>query len=311
MRVPTKARGAHCLRVVRALPARGSVIAADVAGAGDGKLARGVLRIDGGSAESSASGAVWHGGWTWEAGRVWGDGGTAAARPRLVAETGVGAEEAGAGRGEATKAAWTTGTLVALAARSGDAARRTSGAGQALCLSGGSCCALRGDAPSVCGSGRVLFGREALGARGRDKSGTGDGERPLRALRAQDVVKVVPGSTAGAGVGRRRQYTTEEPRCAGRRRGDVGCEERHHRAAGGAGRSWTVPPGSEQHSWLLRTSYATLQRGGNRQRGEGVGAVRRGPTLHEISVKKLPTHLIYTPPAAFSAVQDEGLLPGK
>ncbi|KAJ7786874.1 hypothetical protein B0H14DRAFT_299137 [Mycena olivaceomarginata] len=52
-------------------------------------------------------------------------------RPRFVAETGVGAEEAGAGRGEAMKAAWTMGTLVALAVR------RTSGAGQELSLSGG------------------------------------------------------------------------------------------------------------------------------------------------------------------------------
>jgi hypothetical protein len=58
-------------------------------------------------------------------------------RPGFEVETGVGAEEAGAGRGEAMKAAWTTGTLVALAARSGDAARRTSGAGQTLGLSGG------------------------------------------------------------------------------------------------------------------------------------------------------------------------------
>ncbi|KAJ7863636.1 hypothetical protein B0H14DRAFT_2737835, partial [Mycena olivaceomarginata] len=38
-------------------------------------------------------------------------------RPRFVAATGVGAEEAGAGRGEAMKATWmTTGTLAALAA---------------------------------------------------------------------------------------------------------------------------------------------------------------------------------------------------
>jgi hypothetical protein len=58
-------------------------------------------------------------------------------RPRFVAETGVGAEEAGARREEAMKTAWTTGTLVALAARSGDTARRTSGAGQELGLSGG------------------------------------------------------------------------------------------------------------------------------------------------------------------------------
>jgi hypothetical protein len=50
-----EARGANWLRVVRALPARGSVIAADVAGAGDGTLARGVLRIGGGAAESSTS----------------------------------------------------------------------------------------------------------------------------------------------------------------------------------------------------------------------------------------------------------------
>jgi hypothetical protein len=57
-------RGVQCLRVVRALPARGSVIAADVGGAGDGKLARGVLHIGGDAVESSTSGAVWHGGWT-------------------------------------------------------------------------------------------------------------------------------------------------------------------------------------------------------------------------------------------------------
>jgi hypothetical protein len=59
-------------------------------------------------------------------------------RPRFVAEASVGAEEAGAGLGEAMKAAWmTTGMLAVLAARSGDAARRTSGAGQELGLSGG------------------------------------------------------------------------------------------------------------------------------------------------------------------------------
>jgi hypothetical protein len=34
--------------------------AANVAGAGDGKQARGVLRIGGGAAESSTSGVVWH-----------------------------------------------------------------------------------------------------------------------------------------------------------------------------------------------------------------------------------------------------------
>jgi hypothetical protein len=64
------------------------------------------------------------------------------------------------------------------------------------------CCALTGDAPGVRGSGRVLFVGDALGVRGRNKKGAGDGERPLRAQRTQEVVKEVPGSTAGAGVGR-------------------------------------------------------------------------------------------------------------
>ncbi|KAJ7800106.1 hypothetical protein B0H14DRAFT_3156175 [Mycena olivaceomarginata] len=252
MRVPVGARGAHCLRVVRALPARGSAIAADVAGAGDGKLARGVLRIGGGAANVvNERGGVARktdmgGG---EDMGLWGDSCSVccASRgmvpvvfalrsgPRLVAATGVGAEEAGAGRGEAMKAAWTTGTLVALAARSGDAARRTSGAGHELGLSGG--------------------------------YGASDGERPLHALRTQEVVKVVPGSTEGAG---RRQYTAEEPRCAGRRRGDVGCKERQHRVQQVARVGLGFTP-----AWYRAEAGID-------------GSVRRGTTLHEMSVKKLP-----------------------
>ncbi|KAJ7799372.1 hypothetical protein B0H14DRAFT_3156504 [Mycena olivaceomarginata] len=121
----------------------------------------------------------------------------------------------------AMKAAWTTGTLAALAARSGDAARRAA-------HSGGGACRVD-DVPGVLGSGRVLFVGEALGARGRDKGGADDGEQPLRAQRTQEVVKVVPGITAGAGVGRWRQCTAEELRRAGRRRGDMDCAERQHR----------------------------------------------------------------------------------
>jgi hypothetical protein len=51
----------------------------------------------------------------------------------------------------------------------------------------------------ACGSGRMVLAGDALGARGGDNSGAGDGKRPSR---AQEVVKVVLGSTGGAGVGR-------------------------------------------------------------------------------------------------------------
>jgi hypothetical protein len=114
-------RGAHCLCVVRALSAHGSVIAADAAATSDGKLACSVLRIGGGTAESSTSGAVCtedgHGRWGGYGAmgeqlqgvlRIAGDGACRvciAQQPRFVAETGVGAEEAGAGCREAMKVA--------------------------------------------------------------------------------------------------------------------------------------------------------------------------------------------------------------
>ncbi|KAJ7786868.1 hypothetical protein B0H14DRAFT_2956514, partial [Mycena olivaceomarginata] len=95
-------------------------------------------------------------------------------------------------------------------------------------------CALRGVvravlmiAPGVrVDGGECYLLQTHLAARGRDKSGAGDGERTIaRTAHAG-------GGEGGAreyGRRRRRQYTAEEPRRAGRRRGDVGCEERQHR----------------------------------------------------------------------------------
>ncbi|KAJ6564846.1 hypothetical protein B0H19DRAFT_1233567, partial [Mycena capillaripes] len=76
----------------------------------------------------------------------------------------------------------------------------------------------------MCPARRVVL---AGGARGDDKRAPPMGNIiACAALRTQEVVKVVLGSTAGAGVGRRRQYTAEKSWCAERRRCDVGAEER-------------------------------------------------------------------------------------
>jgi hypothetical protein len=88
---------------------------------------------------------------------------------------------------------------------------------------------VRASALGACGSGRVVLAGDALGARGGDKSGAGDGGRPSHALRMQEAMKVVLGSTVDAGVGQWWQYTAEESRCAGRRRGVVGGEARQRR----------------------------------------------------------------------------------
>lgn len=59
---------------------------------------------------------------------------------------------------------------------------------------------MRQYARHACKSARVILAGDVFGARGGDKSRAGDGERPSRALRTQEVAKVVQGSTAGAAV---------------------------------------------------------------------------------------------------------------
>ncbi|KAJ7846833.1 hypothetical protein B0H14DRAFT_3138632 [Mycena olivaceomarginata] len=248
MRVPVEARGAHCLRVVRALPARGSVIAADVAGAGDGTLARSVLRI-GGAARFERRTV-----------RRWTCGG------------GRGGDNRGAGDGERLLP-------------------------RVLHTQGGGACRVD-DAPGVRGSGRVLSVGGALGAQGRNKSGAGDGERPLRAAHA------------GGGEGgakeygrrrRRRQYTAEEPRPGGagrswgsRRRGAEreGVAETAERVCGEFQVVGRIARCRGAVDGPPRAASGTPGRCARRMlcsREAGIdGSVRRGTTLHEMSVKKLP-----------------------
>jgi hypothetical protein len=73
----------------------------------------------------------------------------------------------------------------------------------------------------ACGSGRVVLARDAVGAGGGDKSGAGRGERPSR---AQEVVNMVLGSTAGAGGDSSTLLKSHSVR-----EGDVGGEERQRR----------------------------------------------------------------------------------
>ncbi|KAJ7705848.1 hypothetical protein B0H14DRAFT_3645145 [Mycena olivaceomarginata] len=143
----------------------------------------------------------------------------------------------------------------------------------------------------ACGSRRAVLAGDALGARGGDKGGAGDGERPLHALRTQKAMK----------------YTAEESRCAGRRRSVVGGKERQRRVlraqlvarvglvfapawcrAHGRGRNdrarlWQIARAVVVLQMVPRAASGAAGRGarrmGHRHRGEGVGGVRRTTTL--------------------------------
>ncbi|KAJ7302307.1 hypothetical protein DFH08DRAFT_826796 [Mycena albidolilacea] len=185
--VPVEAWGAHHLRVVHAMPACGTVTAANAAGTGDEKPPGGVingrggigLRMDGGSGEGMGQ---------------WGDScsvccaqemvpvlfaGCGRARFRVVA--GVGAEGAGHGSG----------------GQGGD--NRSTGDGERLLWVLRMQGVVHASALRACGSRRVVFAGDAIGARGGDKSGAGDGERLLHALRTQEAMKM-QASVGGGGA---------------------------------------------------------------------------------------------------------------
>ncbi|KAJ7810023.1 hypothetical protein B0H14DRAFT_3151376 [Mycena olivaceomarginata] len=224
-RVPVEAWGAHRLRVVRAMPARGTVIAANAAGADDGKPPGGVinerggigLRMDGGSGEGMGR---------------WGDSCSVCCaremvpvlfavrgRPRFRAVAGVGAEdrrgarggdEGGVGDGECALHLLRAPAMLRVVLPVPDTSWLRAEDNQALdtVAAGKEVLGTRGvvhaSALRACGSGRVVLAGDAFGTRGGDKSGAGDGKRPSHALRTQEAMKVVLGSTADAGVGRRR-----------------------------------------------------------------------------------------------------------
>ncbi|KAJ7865117.1 hypothetical protein B0H14DRAFT_3133466 [Mycena olivaceomarginata] len=221
--VRVEAWGAHCLRFVGPLLAPSRVITANAAGAGDGKWAA-VRRsrqrawqygADDGRGKRGGYGAI--GGQLQLMLRTRGIVPLVFAvrgRPRFGADGGVGAEdgrgarggnEGGVGDGERTlhllRAPAILRVVLPVPDRSwlraeDSEALDTIGAGgevitAALAMgSGYRRCYARGGA---CGSGRVVLAADAFGARGGNKKRRRRWERPSRALRTQEVVKVVPG----------------------------------------------------------------------------------------------------------------------
>jgi hypothetical protein len=98
---------------------------------------------------------------------------------------------------------------------------------------------------------RALLAGDALGARGGHKGGAGDGKQPWRALQTQEVVKVVPWSTAGACFKRESGSPLERVAVRGRRlrrrgRGGTAALRTAH-ATSGAGRGCTTGQDGVKH----------------------------------------------------------------
>ncbi|KAJ7301395.1 hypothetical protein DFH08DRAFT_993776 [Mycena albidolilacea] len=289
-----EARGAYRLRIVRPLRARSRAITANAAGAGDGKPPRGVLRMGRagrwGRPQSDTPG-VMH-----VAFAIRG-------RSRFGAEGGVGAEDGrGARRGDEGGAGDGKRSLQLLRApamlrvvlpvpdrswlgaedsealdtvTTGD--NRAAGDGERLSLlraRGVVRAALR-MRPAV-----VLAG-DALGAGGGDKRGTGGGERPSR---AQEVVKVVLGSTGGVGGDSSTLLKShsvregDEATAVGSsyRRGvePVGVAGTVERGCGGSCALWWCfrwSPGQRAAMLVAAHVVCYTPASGRRQRGEGVG----------------------------------------